>query len=275
MKDAIQRISSEGRSDIILEMSKRIRNHSFTDASTQSSNMLLNTFVTPSGSAASGVRSSSGAVSLDVRGSSGTASSGVIASSDMTSSGVIASNDMTSSGVIASSSTTSGDRLPTEMPLGAVEGDPAEKEVWGDPSEPREARHSAHSIVDGVLTVLSIHDLTTYVEGIREIVVGDGMCNDASVTLWKLSPFEQLQTLRLGDHCFRYLEELRINCMPSLEQVEIGNSVAIGENSAASAGRNCFLDIVGCPALMALKIGEASFPDWNSFHLECGHKECV
>ena len=161
------------------------------------------------------------------------------------------------------------------MPLGAVEGDPAEKEVWGDPSEPREARHSAHSIVDGVLTVLSIHDLTTYVEGIREIVVGDGMCNDASVTLWKLSPFEQLQTLRLGDHCFRYLEELRINCMPLLEQVEIGNSVAIGENSAASAGRNCFLDIVGCPALMALKIGEASFPDWNSFHLECGHKECV
>ena len=219
-------------------MSRRIRNHSFTDASTQSSNMLLNTFVTPSGSAASGVRSSSGAVSLDVRGSSGTASSSVIASSDMT-----------SSGVIASSSTTSGDRLPTEMPLGAVEGDPAEKEVWGDPSEPKEARHSAHSIVDGVLTVLSIHDLTTYVEGIREIVVGDGMCNDASVTLWKLSP--------------------------SLEQVEIGNSVAIGENSAASAGRNCFLDIVGCPALMALKIGEASFPDWNSFHLECGHKECV
>lgn len=264
MKDALQRISSEGRSDIILEMSKRIRNHVFTDASTQSSNMLLNTFVTPSGSAVSGVR-----------GSSGTASSGVIASSGIASFGVGTSSGIASLDVRGSSGTPSGDRLPTEMLVGVVEGDPAEKEVWGDPSETREARHNTHSIVDGVLTVLSIHDLTTYVEGIHEIVVGDGMCNDASVTLWKLSPFEQLQTLRLGDHCFRCLEELRINCMPSLEQVEIGNSVAIGEKSAASLGRNCFLDIVGCSALMALKIGEASFPDWNSFHLECGRERCV
>ena len=98
---------------------------------------------------------------------------------------------------------------------------------------------------------------------IEVIVVKEKCCNeDCTVVDW--SGFVNLRKLRIGNECFKYVTELKLDGMQSLERVEIGE--------------NCFTHFINqwpklvyfergfylknCPKVRELIIGSYSFSDY-------------
>ena len=94
-----------------------------------------------------------------------------------------------------------------------------------------------------------------------EIIVDNGM-SESSLTELDLSQFSQLKRLEIGDHCFSYVDELKLIGMNELESVVIGeNSFMKNENSYGNSNRHFYLK--NCPKLKSLKIGYDSFSDYS------------
>ena len=94
-----------------------------------------------------------------------------------------------------------------------------------------------------------------------EIIVDNGV-SESGLTELDLTRFSQLKRLDIGDHCFSYVDELKLIGMNELESVVIGeNSFMKNENSYGNSNRHFYLK--NCPKLKSLKIGYDSFSDYS------------
>ena len=94
-----------------------------------------------------------------------------------------------------------------------------------------------------------------------EIIVDNGV-SESGLTELDLTRFSQLKRLEIGDHCFSFVDELKLIGMNELESVVIGeNSFMKNENSYGNSNRHFYLK--NCPKLKSLKIGYDSFSDYS------------
>ena len=99
-----------------------------------------------------------------------------------------------------------------------------------------------------------------------EIIVDNGV-SESGLTELDLTRFSQLKRLDIGDHCFSYVDELKLIGMNELESVVIGeNSFMKNENSYGNSNRHFYLK--NCPKLKSLKIGYDSFSDYSVCEIE-------
>ena len=99
-----------------------------------------------------------------------------------------------------------------------------------------------------------------------EIIVDNGV-SESGLTELDLTRFSQLKRLEIGDHCFSYVDELKLIGMNELESVMIGeNSFMKNENSYGNSNRHFYLK--NCPKLKSLKIGYDSFSDYSVCEIE-------
>ena len=100
-----------------------------------------------------------------------------------------------------------------------------------------------------------------------QIIIDNGV-SQSDFTELDLSRFLQLKSLAVGDHCFSYVNEVKLIGLSELESVEIGmNSFTQHKNSSDNDSTRHFY-LKNCPKLKSLKIGRYSFSDYSVCEIE-------
>ena len=117
-------------------------------------------------------------------------------------------------------------------------------------------------------TVSSVGELLSLEGSVTEIVVDNVVCG-VDLTELDLSRFSQLKRLEIGNHCFTFVNELKLIGMMELERVVIGeNSFVIRKDEDARKDSNFYFHLKNCPKLKSLKIGAFSFSDYSVCEIE-------
>ena len=105
---------------------------------------------------------------------------------------------------------------------------------------------------------------------VEVLVVKDSCCSDDDISVLDLSGFVNLRELKVGNECFRKVEELKLIGMKCLERVVIGqNSFAkYPYNTTDGRDEKRHFYLKNCPKLKSLKICYQSFIDYSVCEIE-------
>ena len=106
-----------------------------------------------------------------------------------------------------------------------------------------------------------------YIESIDSNVTSihlpNQMCNELDYTIFNFSRFNILEELIIGDECFMYVNEFRIDELNKLKSLVIGmNSFTERKNSYGNDESRSFI-ISNCDELKSIEIGRYSFSDYS------------
>ena len=137
--------------------------------------------------------------------------------------------------------------------------------------------HSIHLLrIDiGALIFVVPFTSNTYcmniLEGSNEITtlnIGSRVCPFENATVFDLSVYPKLKTLKIGSDSFEYVNVFNITGLSELESVEIGNSSFTQYKKGYGNDPNRHFYLKNCPKLKSLKIGGYSFSDYASAVIE-------
>ena len=100
-----------------------------------------------------------------------------------------------------------------------------------------------------------------------QIIIDNGVSKSDFSEL-DLSRFLQLKSLTLGDHCFSYVNEVKVIGLSELESVEIGMSSFTQNKNSRDNDPNRHFYLKNCPKLKSLKMGRYSFSDYSVIEIE-------
>ena len=102
-----------------------------------------------------------------------------------------------------------------------------------------------------------------------QVIIDNGV-SQSDFTELDLARFLQLKSLAVGDHCFSYVNELKMVGLNELESVEIGmNSFTKLKNTwQITSDPNRHFYLKNCPKLRSLKMGRYSFSDYSVIEIE-------
>ena len=109
-----------------------------------------------------------------------------------------------------------------------------------------------------------------FVPAVEVLVAKDNCCNDDDIRVLDLRRYVKLRELKVGDYCFRKVEELKLVGMKCLERVVIGQNSFAKYPYSTSDGRDekRHFYLRNCPKLKSLKIGFKSFMDYSVCEIE-------
>ena len=116
-------------------------------------------------------------------------------------------------------------------------------------------------------TVLSIDDFMSLDSTVTKIIIDNGV-NEPDLTELDLTRFSQLNRLIVGDHCFSYVNELKLIGMNELECVVIGSNSFTKHKNGYGQDANRHFHLKNCPKLNSLKMGCYSFSDYRVCEIE-------
>ena len=108
-------------------------------------------------------------------------------------------------------------------------------------------------------------------EGSNEITtlnIGSRVCPFENATVFDLSVYPKLKTLKIGSDSFEYVEELKLIGLSELESVEIGKNSFTQCKGGYDNDPNRHFYLKNCPKLKSLKIGSYSFSDYRVCEIE-------
>ena len=116
-------------------------------------------------------------------------------------------------------------------------------------------------------TVSSVSGLLSLDSGVTQIIIDNGV-SEGSFTELDVSRFSHLKSLVIGNHCFTFVNQLKMIGLGELESVEIGmNSFTQYKNwYGQDPDRHFYLK--NCPKLKSLKMGRYSFSDYTVIEIE-------
>ena len=106
---------------------------------------------------------------------------------------------------------------------------------------------------------------------ITDLIVGGRVCPFDNVTVFDLSVYPKLKTLKIGSESFRYVSELRLIGLSELESVVIERNSFTRKYQYVSyitADPNRHFYLKNCPKLRELRIGPWSFSDYTVIEIE-------
>ena len=101
---------------------------------------------------------------------------------------------------------------------------------------------------------------------VKSVVVSDNVCNQETVTEWSLVYWPNLESLQIGNYCFKYCKSLTLKSLFKLKSFAVGrlcftqrtfeevDSEAIGVSDGG-------LVVENCTVLDSISIGPMSFAD--------------
>ena len=113
-------------------------------------------------------------------------------------------------------------------------------------------------------------ELVTICSGVTQLTVGSDTCNDEWLTVLDMTSILSLKRLRVGDHSFAHVKEVKLIGLNELE------SVVIGENCftkciccwSSSVNPNRHFQLKNCLRVRELKIGCGSFSGYSLCEIE-------
>ena len=112
---------------------------------------------------------------------------------------------------------------------------------------------------------------TSILEGSNEItnlVIGSNACPFENATVFDLSVYPKLKTLKIGSESFEFIEELKLIGLNELESVEIGKNSFTQAQYGWGNDPNRHFYLKNCPKLKSLKIDGYSFSDFTVCEIE-------
>ena len=103
---------------------------------------------------------------------------------------------------------------------------------------------------------------------VEELVICDESCNGQEWQVFDLSLMFNLLDLKVGDHCFKYVDEVRFHGMKRLERVLIGKSSFVEKETRDRCYLNRHFYLKNCESLRELRIGCHSFKDYSVCAME-------
>ena len=100
-----------------------------------------------------------------------------------------------------------------------------------------------------------------------QIIIDNGVSKSDFSEL-DLSRFLQLKSLTVGDHCFSYVNEVKVIGLSELESVEIGMNSFTKYKNEYGQDPNRHFYLKNCPKLKSLKMGRYSFSDYSVIEIE-------
>ena len=116
-------------------------------------------------------------------------------------------------------------------------------------------------------TVSTVHALTSLASTVTQVIIDNGV-SQSDFSELDLSRFLQLKSLTLGDHCFSYVNEVKVIGLSELESVEIGMNSFTKHKYSHGNDPNRHFYLKNCPKLKSLKIGGYSFSDFSECVIE-------
>ena len=101
---------------------------------------------------------------------------------------------------------------------------------------------------------------------VTDLLIVGGACPFANVTVFDLSVYPRLKSLRIGDYSFTHVNEVKLIRLNELESVEIGENCFIERGYGNDPNRHFHLK--SCPKMRELKIGSGSFSDYTVVEVE-------
>ena len=137
--------------------------------------------------------------------------------------------------------------------------------VWGGP------RKAETSLYNGTRVFSCVEDWNAFNPSLVEVIaVEEKCCNEEEFTKVDWSGFVNLRKLRIGNECFKYVTELKLDGMQSLERVEIGENCFTHYINQWPAvywfARGFYLK--NCPKVRELIIGSYSFSDYYKCEID-------
>ena len=131
-------------------------------------------------------------------------------------------------------------------------------------------RKAETSLYNGTRVFSCMGDWNAFNPSLVEVIaVEEKCCNEEECTKVDWSGFVNLRKLRIGNECFKYVTELKLDGMQSLERVEIGeNCFTLSPNWFGYWVGNRSFRLKNCPKMRELIIGFYSFSDCGVLEME-------
>ena len=100
---------------------------------------------------------------------------------------------------------------------------------------------------------------------LTDLVVGNYVCPFENVTAFDLSVYPRLETLRIGNESFMYVDVFNMTGLYVLVCVVIGES---SFTKSSGNNPNRYFHLKSCPKMRELKIGSGSFSDYSVIEVE-------
>ena len=99
-------------------------------------------------------------------------------------------------------------------------------------------------------------------------IIIDNSVSQSDFSELDLSRFLQLKSLSVGDHCFSYVNEVKMIGLNELESVEIGMNSFTQHKNDYGDNPNRHFYLKNCPKLKSLKMGRYSFSDYTVIEIK-------
>ena len=99
---------------------------------------------------------------------------------------------------------------------------------------------------------------------VEELLVDDNSGNREEIGTVLLSSLPVLKTIQIHNNCFKYVRDVRIQNLPTLESITIGRH-SCKQTDDGFSQRDAQFSCCGNPLLRSIHIGPHSFPEFNSF----------
>ena len=101
---------------------------------------------------------------------------------------------------------------------------------------------------------------------ITNLVIGTNACPFENATVFDLSVYPKLKTLKIGSESFEFIEELKLIGLSELESVVIGNNSFVKSGDVSDPDRHFY--VKDCPKLKSLTIGRFAFSAYSVIEIE-------
>ena len=136
--------------------------------------------------------------------------------------------------------------------------------------EERRKREEMIALAKATVSVRSVGGLKNANCYVGVIVIASNCCNDSELSVLDLSRFVNLSELKVGDDCFKNVNEVKVIGLNRLERVVIGENSFTKKkmDRPESLNPNRHFYLKNCERLRELKIGRYSFSDYSVCEIE-------
>ena len=109
---------------------------------------------------------------------------------------------------------------------------------------------------------LSKNELQAIDTSITSIIIPNWTCYDIDYTLFDFSRFSIIESIEIGDDCFKSVETFEIEGLNRLKTIKIGSSSFTQTKNGYGNDESKSFHILNCESLESIQIGERSFSDF-------------
>ena len=115
---------------------------------------------------------------------------------------------------------------------------------------------------------LSKNELQTFDKSVTSIIIPNWTCNDIDYTIFDFSRFTLVESIEIGDDCFRSVQTFEIDGLNRLKTIKIGNNSFTQLKSTdkwdwdKAINESKSFHILNCESLESIQIGQYSFSDF-------------